>query len=536
MRELIVVTRPGTGLRVDDAEATADKGDAAPLTELLSAEGASMQPLFGSDRTSAPGADTGALERYYHVEAPDDRLDELAESLAALELVESAYVKPPAEPAAIAVAARQLNDMAPSERDAPPVTADYRARQGYLDPAPVGIDAGYAWSLAGGRGAGVKVIDCEWGWNFTHEDLTQNQGGIVVGAFAGAIDHGTAVQGEIGGDDNGLGVVGICSDALFSGAAFSLPTATVIKGAADHLGAGDILLLEIHRPGPNANGQGQFGYIAIEWWPDDKAAIDYATAKGIVVVEAAGNGHQNLDDAIYDVNPGFPATWRNPFNLANAGTQAVVVGAGNPPSGTHGRTQHPTWGEVYVDRARCVFSNHGARVDCQGWGWEVTTTGYGDLQGGATQDTWYTDQFSGTSSASPIVVGAIGSVQGILRAQGVPVLDSARARGLLRTTGSAQQDAPGRPATQRIGNRPDLRQLVPEALKAWYSNRLVEMTFVSSHAQNAWAFIQGLGWRRCQPGASDGVTNLFAQLLEAQTTGLPVTVQADPSNIYIVYA
>jgi hypothetical protein len=39
-------------------------------------------------------------------------------------------------------------------------------------------------------------------------------------------------------------------------------------------------------------------------------------------------------------------------------------------------------------------------------------------------------------------------------------LTPVRARQLLRTTGSPQQDAPGRPASQRIGNRPNLRQLV----------------------------------------------------------------------------
>jgi hypothetical protein len=35
----------------------------------------------------------------------------------------------------------------------------------------------------------------------------------------------------------------------------------------------------------------------------------------------------------------------------------------------------------------------------------------------------------------------------------------------LRATGSPQQDAPGRPATERIGNRPNLRQLIPLALQ-----------------------------------------------------------------------
>lgn len=40
-----------------------------------------------------------------------------------------------------------------------------------------------------------------------------------------------------------------------------------------------------------------------------------------------------------------------------------------------------------------------------------------------------------------------------------------RARKLLRSTGTLQQDAPGRPRSQRIGNRPNLRQLIPAALR-----------------------------------------------------------------------
>jgi hypothetical protein len=174
----------------------------------------------------------------------------------------------------------------------------------------------------------------------------------------------------------------------------------------------------------------------------------------VIVVEAAGNGAQNLDDPIYNTPaPGFPAGWTNPFNRANRDSGAIIVGAGAPPPGTHGRNHGP-------DRSRLDFSNFGASLDVQGWGREVTTCGYGDLQGGANEDLWYTDQFSGTSSASPIIVGTLGSLQGIVRARGAPVLTPARARQLLRTTGSTQQDAPGRPRTQRIGNRPNLRALV----------------------------------------------------------------------------
>jgi hypothetical protein len=220
------------------------------------------------------------------------------------------------------------------------------------------------------------------------------------------------------------------------------------------LGSGDIILIELHRAGPRATGVGQQGFIAIEWWPDDFDAIRYATSRGVIVVEAAGNGAQNLDDPIYNKPAsGFPANWSNPFNRANRDSGAIVVGAGAPPPGTHGRDHGP-------DRSRLDFSNYGLVVDAQGWGREVTTCGYGDLQGGSNEDFWYTDQFSGTSSASPIVVGALGCVQGVLRDRGMTPLSPAAARNLLRTTGSPQQEAPGRPASQRIGKRPNVRQMI----------------------------------------------------------------------------
>jgi hypothetical protein len=139
------------------------------------------------------------------------------------------------------------------------------------------------------------------------------------------------------------------------------------------------------------------------------------------------------------------------------------VGAVAPPPNTHGHDHGP-------DRSRLDFSNWGSVVDVQGWGREVTTTGgrgdqAGDLQGGTDEDEWYTDRFSGTSSATPIVTGVLGCIQGALRAHGRIRLTPARARAELRSGGSAQQDATGRPATQRIGSRPDLRRLLPRVLQ-----------------------------------------------------------------------
>ncbi|BBD71009.1 subtilase family protein [Nostoc commune NIES-4072] len=471
-RELIVIARREAGLRATrEGVASVEGADVTPLADLLTSESVTLRPLFGISeeqikaRTASLAAETGTdvpnLSVYYRVEAPDERLEELAARLREQEVVEAAYVKPPAElPVVLNETSKRLNDMVPLTAEAPSVTPDFTARQAYLDAAPGGIDARYAWTQPGGGGAGVRIVDIEGAWRFTHEDLTQNQGGVVGGTQStdlGWRNHGTAVVGVFGSDRTTFGCTGICPDAnvraisIFGG----LGSAGAICQAADMLNSGDIILIELHRSGPRSTGNWQQGFIAIEWWPDDFDAIRYATSRGVIVVEAAGNGAENLDDPTYNTPaPGFPSDWTNPFNRANRDSGAIVVGAGAPPPGTHGRN-------IYgPDRSRLDFSNYGALIDAQGWGYEVTTCGYGDLQGGSNEDFWYTDEFSGTSSASPIVVGALACVQGVLRTRGVSPLSPPAARNLLRTTGSPQQNAPGRPSSQRIGNRPNLREML----------------------------------------------------------------------------
>jgi hypothetical protein len=462
--ELIVVTRPEAELRATVAGVRSKLGaDTTDLAHVLANADARLIPIFGASQRrldreeTIRGPDAASmrqLARYFRAHAPAADLHALAARMRAMPAVESAYVKPPAEPAL-------MNDMAPSAQDAPPSTPDFNSRQGYLNAAPEGVDARFAWTLAGGRGAGVRIIDVEGAWNFAHEDLLANQGGVVGGTpptDQGWIDHGTAVVGTFGGDANGMGVTGICPDASVSAISIfgGLGSAAAIHDAADRLSPGDILLIELHRPGPRfnfADRGDQRGYIAIEWWPDDYDAIRYAIGKGIIVVEAAGNGGENLDDAIYATpQTGFPAGWSNPFARGARDSGAILVGAGAPPPGTHGANHGP-------DRSRLDFSNYGSAVDVQGWGREVTTTGYGDLQGGINQNAWYTDHFSGTSSASPVIVGTLACAQGVLRSRGTP-LAPAQARTLLRTTGSPQQDGPSGPASQRIGSRPDLRQML----------------------------------------------------------------------------
>lgn len=483
--ELVVIARPDAGLRARaDGVASVAGADVGQIAEVLETEQAQMRPLFGeseerlqAERSASPTMnDIPDLSLFYRVEAPERRLDDLARKLNQMATVEAAYVKPGAVPSRATLeppeqAELEINEMKAMLEEAPPATPNFLARQVYLHPAPAGVDAGYAWGISGGTGRGVQVIDVEGAWRFSHEDLRASPGGVVGGtptSDVGWRNHGTAVVGVITGDRNGIGIQGIAPDAHVNGVSIfgGLGSAGAIRAAANRLRPGDILLIELHRPGPRHNFQvvsGQNGFVALEWWPDDYAAIRYAVSKGIVVVEAAGNGAENLDDAIYNTNPAapfgpFPSWWRNPFRRSPLDSGAILVGAGAPPPGTHGRNHG-------ADRSRLGFSNYGSAVDVQGHGREVTTTGYGDLQGGANEDEWYTDRFSGTSSASPVVVGTLACVQGVLRARGRIPLDGGRARALLRSTGSPQQSEVGRPASQRIGNRPNLRQLIPLVLQ-----------------------------------------------------------------------
>jgi hypothetical protein len=473
--------------------AASDAMRSASALEALDAavEGAPVRAMFPAQR--------GELGRFHHVDAPDDALDAIAERLRALPFAEGAYVKPPT-----LLAVRAMP--APSDHVAREATPDFTARQGYLDAAPAGIDARYAWALPGGRGAGVHVVDVEGGWDFEHEDLRVNKGGVIGGTpFPERHwrDHGTAVLGVIAGDANAFGVTGACPEAKTSAVSHrGRGSAPAIYDAAEALGPGDVVLIEAHRPGPRFNyvpRPDQRGFIPVEWWPDDLAVIQAVTARGVIVVEAAGNGAEDLDDALYDrPAKGFPRSWVNPLRRA-VDTGAILVGAGAPPPGTHGRAGYGP------DRCKLDFSNYGASVDAQGWGREVTTTGYGDLQN-ETEHRAYTDGFSGTSSASPVVVGALGCVQGVLRARAQPPLTPARARALLREACSPQQSGPhGTVERAPIGGRPDVRKMLATL------DRDAAVTPISTHDARGCAWLASDGSR--------GAVDLYAVRVRGTASG-----------------
>jgi hypothetical protein len=322
--------------------------------------------------------------------------------------------------------------------------------QGYIYSAPDGVSACDVWELRGAKGQGVTICDIEGGWNLAHQDLPTGikvLGGTML-ADPNWINHGTAVLGEMISLANATGTVGIAHGAkgvvqsAFIDGVFN--SARAIDNAASKLKAGDVILIELHSE-LHAN-QGDF--VAMQYFSEVFTAIQAAVNKGIVIVEAAGNGNQNFDATKYK----------------NTGLQkdcgAIVVGAGVPPSnrvdfnGFGGG--FPSYAPLGAPRSRIFFSNYGKIVNVQGWGWHVSTTGYGDAAG-KTPNEHYTFRFSGTSSASPIVTASVASLQGAAIVKRGNPLTPAQVRKIMMDTGTPQAASPGVPvASNRIGPQPNL--------------------------------------------------------------------------------
>ncbi|MDP8228430.1 MAG: S8 family serine peptidase, partial [Candidatus Electryoneaceae bacterium] len=372
------------------------------------------------------GKELGDLNNYYRVvlDPAQQQPEQFIDALNGLDIIEIAF------PAPTPFLAEDID----------PETGDFTEDQGYLYEAPGGIDAPAAWEQEGGMGETIQIIDIEGAWHFTdsttHEDLKEAFFIAEDDMIMGWINHGDAVIGELVGQHNGYGIDGICPDAEVGGHSVSgsypnggwpdMPD--VLNNTIAALEEGDIFLIEL---------QGVFNnqfYSPMETWQDNYDAIETGSANGIICAEAAANGNSNLDAGVYEGR----------FDPENRHSGAIMVGAGAPNFGN--------WGP---NLSRLDFSNYGQRVDLQGWGQGVTTTGYGDLFfPNADQLQWYTSTFGGTSSATPIVAGAVACLQGIYKAQNDgEVMTPQAIRDILVATGTPQSEDG---LQGHIGPRPNL--------------------------------------------------------------------------------
>lgn len=399
--------------------------------------GVRLMPLFlhagenavrSLERAAAQGGESGAvLSSYFAVEVPDGQdADAVARAIMAWPDVEYARVEGgPAPP--------------PLDPDDDPLSGD----QKYLEAAPKGIDARIAWTLT--TGTGIGVVDLEQGWTLNHDDLVAANIAIISGVNKQFKGHGTAVLGELTAVDNDIGGIGIATSSTTrvisqwrTDNTFS--TADAIVDAAAAMKAGDVLLLEAQTSHPNADG---FMPVEVDDWVF--FPIKAAVAKGIIVVEAAGNGSVDLD-AFTNV---FGKTQfnRNSPDFADSG--AIMVGAASS----------------VVPHQRLDFSNFGSRIDCYGWGENITTSG----EGFAGDDAHiFINDFGGTSGASPMITGAAALVQS-WRLKNGGVLTPAQMRDLLSDV--KLNTASADPPSDRIGVMPNLKAIF-EHLGVFFPIRL----------------------------------------------------------------
>ncbi|MDQ1814260.1 S8 family serine peptidase [Massilia sp. CCM 9210] len=367
---------------------------------------------------------------FFYIDAPSDTdLVALARTLMRWNSVQTAYVDragpPPVNPS-----------------DDP-----QRVNQGYLDPAPDGIDAEYAWTMPGGDGAGQRLIDLESGWTLDHEDLAAHGATLLHGSIYDPYrSHGTSVLGTICAVDNTIGCVGIVPalEAVNVVSFYGSSRPDAIFAAIAHQNFGEVLLLEAQ---VYLNGTTLLG--PIEAYDAEYEAIRLATALGIVVIEAGGNGTNNgstppLNMDTYTTLSGQAILNRDEANPEFRDSGAIMVTAAS----------------AAAPHTRRPYAPHGRRIDCYAWGQGITTLE--SVPGSLTNG--YTTGFSGTSGASAIIAGAALSVQGGVEAQVPPQarFSPRQMRAILSDPATGTLPSPAE--TTQIRVMPNLRRIFDEVL------------------------------------------------------------------------
>lgn len=331
--------------------------------------------------------------------------------------------------------------------DIAPATPNFEIFQGFLGPNP-GVNMNFAWNL-NINGAGIKVRDVEYGFNKNHEELHQINTflatGMTVntGATIDYTEHGTATFGTVMGHKGTYGISGLAYGAseiiLFpEWQTVGYNRVFAVSQSIANSVAGDVIIYEMQ----TAGFEGQYvpaEFSSVIW--DLTAA---ASTSGIVIVAAAGNGAQNLNSTFYQTY----------MNLGNSG--AIIVGAGTSN----------------LSHNRISYSTFGTRVDVQGWGENVFTSGYGDAQIIGNDFNQYYTNFAGTSSATAMVAGCAVVLQSYHFSLTGGYLTGPQIRTVLKDTGTAQGNA----ASGNIGPLPNMQA----AMQAVYDNYVLSVATEST--------------------------------------------------------
>lgn len=436
-----------------------------------------------------------SLDGYYTVEVQaQDDIQGLVQQIDQIEGVD-AYLEPKPAPS--------------------PTLNNYTSLQKYLKASPEGIGATYAKTFPGGNGRTVRIIDLEYSWNGAHEDIkkaafTMMKNGTPVDPFNDT-NHGTAVMGQMFANDDTVGVTGASTGSMLTrintyNAERGWDILGALQLAATKAVPGDVVLIEQQTWAPSSIG----GFAPVEWDPAIYDAIKALTASGINVVQPAGNSGHDL------ANPAFGTSF--PMGKPNSGS--IIVGAGSACYAPY--------------LSRLYFSNYGLRVDLQGHGECVTTTGYGTLEYGITANGHYTSTFSGTSSAAPIVASAVASLSAAYKTLNPgKVFTPAEIRYILKVTGTPQNVSAGM-LTGNIGPLPNLNRALLVADKTAPSTPVLSGMLSSKKPKLTWtAATDNVGVIKYQVYRNGGT---YAKHVTNLLTYTDTTAVAGKRYTYTVYA
>ena len=316
-----------------------------------------------------------------------------------------------------------------------------------------GLDAQYVWNTFGTRGGSgggnkVKVAVVELGANFAYVEMSA---ATFLGGNASNVasdnEHGTAVASIITGRNDGVGIVGFATSAAFyvtyDGADGGDAISNALMRAYNTVGAGGIISVSQQVTDPTGS------YVPITYNYSVYNTVNSIIQNNCAVYMAAGNTGIKLDDH----DPSF-----HPFTQPGLVPGTVYVGAGAPP-GVQGQ---PALSRLQFTST--TGSNYGSYVIMQGWGAFVeaaSTENNAQLTGGAyfnnaEGDNYaYTENFAGTSAATPIVAGSAVLLQAANLKMAGALLTPNQLKQKLKKTANLQVNGM-HPTTEKIGKQPNL--------------------------------------------------------------------------------
>jgi hypothetical protein len=298
---------------------------------------------------------------------------------------------------------------------------------GYFNPSPEGIDVRFAWNIRGGKGnKKIGFIDIEQGWtvdrNFFNVDFLPLTG-VNLNAYG---EHGAAVLQIIMNKGEATNNAGIVPDAKGYVISQWRPDgkpneADAILSAVFYLGYGDVLLLETQAFHHNTGNK----LWPVEIYEANFQAIRLATALGIIVIEAAGNGDlysrtgNDLDLLIINDEK---ILCLNDGHFRDSGAIMVAASTGCVP------------------HSRMPGSNFGSRVDC-----------FASGRPGK--------KLNGTSGSSAVIAGAALSIQSIYESKYDARIGPRKMKNYLSNENLGTVSINGS-FMDKIGIMPDLKKII----------------------------------------------------------------------------